>query len=293
MLSDGTIVTKDLRLENQGQSTISWLDPNTLELLHEPLILPEGSMGRIASDKTEKGEFIYVPGIEKVWRIAVEPDELKLDETWCPRYRRIGGSQGLSWDGCLSEDYLWLMDNGDIDSLRAIYGNHPNGRFQAEDFEALSRLSWQRAAPWSGQQRLLRFSLWDGSLKEISPFGAAGGGIIAPPVNVPEHKMCIAWDSINGGLAGISTDSEELKLAWKIDVRPSMQPVVFPDSGELVINDYQDRDDQIIVVDIRSGELISKVSLSSPLANGMFLSPGFERDIYYCSTLTFARVQWR
>ena len=133
----------------------------------------------------------------------------------------------------------------------------------------------------------------DGSLKEISPFGAAGGGIIAPPVNVPEHKMCIAWDSINGGLAGISTESEELTLAWKIDVRPSMQPVVFPDSAELVINHYQDRDDQIIVVDIRSGELISKVSLSSPLANGMFLSPGFERDIYYCSTLTFARVQWR
>ena len=34
-------------------------------------------------------------------------------------------------------------------------------------------------------------------------------------------------------------------------------------------------------------------SIGSPLANGMFLSPGFERDIYYCSTLTFARVQWR
>ena len=136
-------------------------------------------MGRIASDRSEKGEFIYVPGIEKVWRIAVEPDELKLDETWCPRYRRIGGSQGLSWDGCLSEDYLWLMDNGDIDSLRAIYGNHPNGRFKAEDPEVLSRLSWQRAAPWIGQQRLLRVSLRDGSLKEISPFGAAGGGILS------------------------------------------------------------------------------------------------------------------
>ena len=178
VLSDGTIVTKDLRLENQGQSTISRLDPDTLELLHKPLILPEGSMGRIASDKTEEGEFIYVPGIEKVWRVAVEPDELKLDETWCRHYRSIGGSQGLSWDGCISEDYLWLMDNGDIDSLRAIYGNHPNGRFKAEDSEVLSRLSWQRAAPWSGPQRLLRFSLSDGSLKEISPFGTAGGGII-------------------------------------------------------------------------------------------------------------------
>ena len=95
----------------------------------------------------------------------------------------------MSWDGCISEDYLWLMDNGDIDSLRAIYGNHPNGRFKAEDSEVLSRLSWQRAAPWSGPQRLLRFSLLDGSLKEFHLL-ALRGGIIAPPVNVPEHKMC-------------------------------------------------------------------------------------------------------
>ena len=64
----------------------------------------------------------------------------------------------------------------------------------------------------------------------------------------------------------------------------------FSNSSELVINHYQDRDDQIIVVDV-SGELARSVSLA--MANGMFLSPGFERDIYYCSTLTFARVQWR
>ena len=68
------------------------------------------------------------------------------------------------------------------------------------------------------------------------------------------------------------------------------QPVVFPDSGELVINHYQDRDDQIIVVDIKSGELISKVSLGSPLANGMFLAQGLN-GMACCSTLT--RVQWR
>ena len=57
VLSDGTIVTKDLRLEGQGCSTITRLDQN-LDVLHEPMQLPEGSMGRIASDKTEDGEFI-------------------------------------------------------------------------------------------------------------------------------------------------------------------------------------------------------------------------------------------
>jgi hypothetical protein len=292
VLSDGTIVTKDLRLENQGRSTITRVDPENLELVHKPFVLPVGSMGRIASDKTSEGEFIYVPGIEKVWRIKVADKKLELDKSWSSSYREIYGDQGLAWDGCISDGYLWLMDNGDIDSLRAIYGVHPNGRFTKPDKVAFSRLSWQRPTPWKGSQRLLRFSLSDGSVETISPFVSSGGGIIAPPVNVPEHNICLAWDSINGGLVGISTENKELKLAWTLDVRPSMQPVVFPDSGELVINNYEKGDDQLIVVDIVTGELLSQVSLGSPVANGMFLSPGFDRDIYYCSTLTIARVKW-
>ncbi|MDG2908852.1 MAG: hypothetical protein P6D49_11220 [Acidimicrobiales bacterium] len=46
-LSDGTLVTKDLRLEDQGGTTITRLDPDNLDLIGEPMVLPEGSMGRI------------------------------------------------------------------------------------------------------------------------------------------------------------------------------------------------------------------------------------------------------
>ena len=49
-LADGTLCTKDLRLEGQGGTTITRLDPDTFELIGEPLELPEGSMGRIAAD---------------------------------------------------------------------------------------------------------------------------------------------------------------------------------------------------------------------------------------------------
>ena len=288
VLSDGSIVTKDLRLAGQGPSTVTRLDPDTLEIVGRPLALPEGSMGRIASDATSAGEFIYIPGIERIWRLRVEPRDLIVDRTWSPRYRSEGGDQGLSWDGCISDGALWLMDNGDIDSLRAIYGVHPNGRFAARD----PRLSWRRPAPWSGRQRLLRVSLETGDIAAIAPFANAGGGIIAPPVHVPELDICIAWDSINGSLAGISTAGGKLKLAWSLDVRPSMQPVVFPETAELVINDFQETADHLVVVDMRSGELISRADTGSSLANGMFLTPGTDRDIYYCSTHAIARVQW-
>jgi len=289
ILSDGSIVTKDLRLADQGPTTVTRLSADGLELVGPPLQLPEGSMGRIASDLTPQGEFIYIPGIERVWRLAVEPDRLVIDENWSPRYREIDGDQGLSWDGCISAGALWLMDNGDIDSLRAIYGQHPNGRFEGPN----DRLSWRRPAPWAGAQRLLRVGLDDGAVSAIAPFDTPGGGIIAPPVNVPEHNMCIAWDSINGGLAGISTAGDDLSVAWTIDARPSMQPVVFPESGELVINDFNGDVDDLIVVDIATGEVLSRVATGSRVANGMFLTPGGARDIYYCSTLAIARVEWR
>ena len=105
--------------------------------------------------------------------------------------------------------------------------------------------------------------------------------------------MCFTWDSINGGLAGISTRNDEMSVAWRIDARPSMQPVVFPETGELVINDYHRGDDQLIVVDMRTGDVLSRASTGSRLANGMFLTPGKDPDIYYCSTLAISRVTWQ
>lgn len=287
ILSDGTIVTKDCRLENQQNSTITRLDPNTLELLHEPFALPEGSMGRIASDLNDDGEFIYIPGIERIWRIKVLPDALELDEDWQPQYRNGNQSQGLAWDGCISEDSLWVMDNGDIESVRSIYGVNPNGRV-AEN----THLSWRSPAPWKGRQRLIKFDLISGDKIAIEPFDKEGGGIIAPPVNVPEYEMCIAWDSINGGLAGISTTDRKLAVSWQLDMRPTMQPVVFPESGELVINNFENGEDELIVVDIATGELLSRAKVNARLANGMFLTPGFNRDIFYCTTGAFSKVTW-
>ena len=287
VLSDGTIVTKDCRLEGQGNSSITRLDPNTLETLDAPLSLPEGSMGRIASDLSSDGEFIFVPGIEKIWKIRVSEEGLEVEDDWAPRYRELNGNQGLAWDGCISDDYIWIMDNGDIDSVRSIYGVHPNGRFK--EYQSLS---WRSPAPWKGKQRLIRISLASGELNFIEPFAKDGGGIIAPPVNIPELNMCVAWDSINGGIAGISYSEEELEVSWKKDLRATMQPVVFPDSQELVINHYEKGRDQIVVLDILSGEILSQVDVNSSLANGMFLTPGNNRDIFYCSTGAFSRISW-
>ena len=297
-LSDGTLITKDLRLERQGGTTITRLDPDTLAVIGDPLVLAEGSMGRIASERSMVAgdrdvDLVYVPGTEHMIRLRVDGrDTPMLIDDWQPRYRSANDSQGLAWDSCLSDGACWIMDCGDIESVRRIHHTHPNGRFPEPPGAALS---WRLPAPWTGAQRLLRLSVDDPErVTWVEPFGTPGGGIIAPPVHVASLDMAIAWDSVNGGLAGVATADGVLETVWHLDARPSMQPIVFPESGELVINDFSDDgEDHLIVVDIVTGELLDRVATGCRVANGMFLSPGFDRDVFYCSTTALARVQWR
>ena len=186
------------------------------------------------------------------------------------------------------------MDCGDIQSVRAIHTTEPNGRFITEETkDRVRRLSWRLPAPWSGAQRLIEINLDNpNEIRSIEPFGTPGGGIIAPPVYIPELEMAVAWDSINGGLAGISSAGENLEMMWHLDIRPTMQPLVFPESKELVINDFVDNSDDLIVVDIQSGELIDRVPTGSSLANGMFLSPTGDGGVIYCTTTTVSVVSW-
>jgi len=281
-LPDGSLVTKDLRLEGQGGTTVTRIDAESMEIIGDPLVLPEGSMGRIAADDRH----VYVPGIEHLFRVAFTDGQWDVDNSWQPHYRDIGGPTGLAWDSNLSGDHAWLMDCGDVEGVRAIFGQHPNGRFG--DL-APKQLSWQHPAPWSGHQRVLRVHRQSGELATVAPFGAAGGGIIAPPVHVREHGVTVCWDSINGGLAGV--DDETLDVRWvRPEIRATMQPVVWPDSGELAINDFVGDGDDLVVVDVATGDLLSRVGTGSRLANGMFLSPGTGNDVLYASTLAVARI---
>ena len=72
-----------------------------------------------------------------------------------------------------------------------------------------------------------------------------------------------------------------------------MQPVVFPESGELVINDFTEAgSDDLVVIDLETGGIKSRAATGATVANGMFLTAGDDRDVYYCTSGTLARVSW-
>ena len=112
------------------------------------------------------------------------------------------------------------------------------------------------------------------------------------PGYISKHKLCIVWDSINGGIAGVSYNDNKFEKNWEINIRPTMQPIYFEQSNELVINHFDDKSDYLVVIDVLEGKILSKVNLRTPMANGMFLTPGFNNDVLYCSTLAISKVSW-
>ena len=86
ILSDGSVVTKDLRVSNTITSTLTRLNPESGELIGQPLKLPEGSMGRIACDIDDTGEYVYIPGIEHIFKIRVEKEQLSIEKNWSVKY---------------------------------------------------------------------------------------------------------------------------------------------------------------------------------------------------------------
>jgi hypothetical protein len=243
-------------------------------------------MGRIAMDTTVDGQFVYVPGSRTFYRFRYAQDRLALDPSWQPRYR-IGpdAEQGFSWDACLSDGGCWLLDNGDNEANAVIFGTRPFGS------ERPARGSVFRGLA-SSPQKLIRIDLADAAdVATLVPFGASRGSIFSPPAFDPIRKVAIAFDTGNGRLGAFRYGQDGgFATLWVRPCRISMQLVLFLDTGELAVNDFQGGFDEIVVLDVETGEERGRAPTRSRTANGMFLGTGWNRDILYCSIGAVARV---
>jgi hypothetical protein len=85
------------------------------------------------------------------------------------------------------------------------------------------------------------------------------------------------------------TDGQLIRL-WEREIANFLQPMVFPDTDELVVDDFrQGHGDDLVVLDLLSGEEKAR-ALAGPAPNGMFLAPGWSRDVYYCTFGVVARL---
>ncbi|MGH1492767.1 MAG: hypothetical protein ACRBK7_25800 [Acidimicrobiales bacterium] len=284
ILDDGSIVTKDIQLGDVA-STLTVCDED-LQVLAS-IRLPEASMGRIAA----MGEVIYVPGTTGIYRYRWNGSDLKQDLTWAPSYR-TAGQRGLAGDVAIDGGRVWLMDNGNIPTIERRFSQTPTLRAEASYTEDAA----SRTPGWIEPIRAIGISVEDPTdVIELLPTEHPAGWVIAPPL--VSGNIAVAWDTGNMGIAAFDISNGRTgEMLWFQPFRASMQPLLYRETNELVINDFRMLDDNetsddLVVLDVRTGQMKARVPTGATMLNGMFPCPGWDRDLYYCSTGTVARVQ--
>jgi hypothetical protein len=295
VLGSGVLVMKDLDRAAGARTTLSVLDPETLEPLAE-VETPEPSIARLgAVDDT-----VYLVGAHTISRWSWDGSRLERNDGWELRYRTRGG-QGYGWDVVLAGGHAWFMDNGAHDYVTTMLG----------------------AGSDDGPVHLVRLSLADATDHELVPVcGLSGGSITNPPLYDPARRVAVAYDSANGVLAGFRLEDSRLVPLWRRERASAGHLMLFGDTGELIAYDFHAppgartrlaraigaraarliqsarvrrlmaraaRED-VLVLDIESGEERGRAPVPSLFQSVLFPCPGWNRDLYYCSFSTVARV---
>ena len=303
VLDDGRLVTKDCDAPaGREPSTVSVLDPDTLLEVAPPLRLPEPCIARLASD----GQTVVAVGTETVFRLRLDADagRLTVDERWRPRYGPAPG-RSYGWDPVLTEDHVFWMDNGrnSVDRTMRGTGEQPDP----------VRLWWARHD--------------DGAARSVEISGLPYGTESNPPGWDPQGRIIVAYDAGNAVLRAWRVRGDDLEPLWRRDgLAHAGHLIVYPDTRELVAQDWQDTEallrptvrrtlrpvfqllarsaaarkaslrmgrDDLVVLDLDTGEEKARAAVPSPSQAFLFPAPGFGRDVYYQSLTTIARVAVR
>ena len=267
VLDNGLIVTKNL--SDAVPAALSVIDPQTLKERTPATLCPEPSVARLSAlDNT-----VYVVGVRSIFRYHWnEPRQcLVFDADW--RFDYIGqSSQSYGWDVVIDGANAWFMDNG-------------KHRY---------RINMMGAGVSLTPNRLIRVSLSDASdhaCIEIS--GLPAGSITNPPLFDITRRIVVAFDSANKVLKAwrFAVDEGALQPLWqKQNFGAASHMILFADTGELVVNDYRRIGEEVVVLQIETGEEKGRVRSGGITQGVVFPSVGWSRDLYWCSMGRLARV---
>ena len=275
ILPDGHLAMKDFggvraghtEPDDLGASELLVLEPAGLAIVAR-CALPEASVARISAD----GNDIYVVGDTTLQRVRWNGHRLALDEGFRPVYRTLVG-QTYGWDAVIEAGAAWFLDNGE-----------GSNRF-AGTFRGVGR----HEAPL----HLVGVDLATAVVSLTEVCGLPGGLIANPPAIDPERGIAVAYDSGNGVVAAFRFGADgATSPLWRRAMNHAAHPIRFPGTGELVLCDHDSERnaDQLVVVDIETGDELARADTGSPIQSVLFGAAGFERDVYYCSFTTVARL---
>jgi hypothetical protein len=300
VLDGGELVMKDCDAPaGLEPSTVSVLDPETLLPLAAALRLPEPSIARLSSD----GESVIAIGTTQVFQLHLDRSagRISLDDAWCPSYGPEP-ERSYGWDPVITDEHVLWMDNGRNRTDRTMLSSG----VQASPV----RLWWARRD--------------DGAVNSTEISGLPYGTESNPPGWDPEGRIVVAYDAGNAVVRAWRMDGDELAPLWRRDeLAHAGHLIVYPETRELVVGDWRGAaamrhrlvrpglalaervlshsararraslrtgSDQLVVLNLDTGEEKARVGVPSPSQGFLFPAPGFGRDVYYQSLTTIARV---
>jgi hypothetical protein len=242
-------------------------------------------------------------GTTRAFRLRLDRDaeRVVIDEEWRPRYGP-DPDRGYGWDPVITDKHVFWMDNGRnrTDRTMLASGEHPSP----------VRLWWARHD--------------DGQARSVEISGHPYGTESNPPAWDPERAIVVAYDAANAVVRAWRVAGDELEPLWRRDdMAHAGHLILYPDTRELVVGDYRDvvalrrpfprrvlaavgplvarrapsarsslalGHDELVVLDLDSGEEKARAPVPSPSQGFLFPAPGFGRDVYYQSVTTIARV---
>lgn len=267
VLDNGLLVTKNL--SKSDAAVLSVLDPESLQLLGQGVSCPEPSVARLSA----VGNTVYVVGVRSIFRYHWDEAQRSLvsDDTWRHDYLS-GTAQSFGWDAVLDGQDAWFMDNGDH-------------RY---------RIRMMGAGVKSSANRLIRVSLIDAADHQAWPVsGMPAGSITNPPLVDVLRQIVVAFDSANRYLCAWRFDrgQRSLQPLWvKHPLGAASHMILYPSTGELVVNDYRRLGEEVCVLNIETGAELARVRVGGVTQGVVFPSPGWGRDFYWSSMGRLARI---
>ena len=142
--------------------------------------------------------------------------------------------------------------------------------------------------------RLIRVSLSnvaDHALIDVC--GKAGGSITNPPLVDLKRHIVVGFDSANRELRAwrVHAPNSNLTPLWqKSAFGCASHMILYPDTGELVVNDYRRHGEEIVVLQIETGQELGRVRPGGVTQGVVFPSVGWNRDFYWSSMGKLTRV---
>ena len=270
-MSDGVLVMKNLVRDAANHSFFSLLSPNGLVPVCADVEVPEPSIARISRDITGDGEFVYIVGDHTLFRYRYNSGTLERDRDWDYHYRTLGDDvQSYGWDPVIAGGNVWFMDNG------------------ANNFQGTAKDTGIATGPL----HVVRVSVTDsGDAELFTPFGVPRGTIVNPPLFDASRNILVAYDSGNSRVGGFRYGGTgDFDRLWEHDFGASNHFLLYLDTGEIVVNDFDGTTEHVVILEIESGRELGRVVTGSPVMSVLFQAPGWDRDVYTCTFTTIART---